>query len=77
MSSSNSARRLWGAPIVLGVLTATGLLTALVSDSWGDGWSWVGLGLPVIVRALYGLRRPLTARGEAGSKLNPSPSSRN
>ena len=30
---------LWGGPIVTGVLTTTGLLTALVSDTWGDWWS--------------------------------------
>lgn len=41
--------RLWGGPIVMGVLTTTGLLTALVSDTWGDWWSWVALGIPVAV----------------------------
>ena len=40
---------LWGWPLALGVLTATGLLTALVSDAWGDWWSWVALGVPVAV----------------------------
>jgi len=38
---------LWGWPLVMGVLTTTGLITALVSDTWGDWWSWVGLGIPV------------------------------
>lgn len=52
-----SFRRLWGAPIALGVLSATGLTTALVSDAWGDVWSWIGLGVPVVVMAWYGLRR--------------------
>lgn len=47
-------KRMWGAPIVLGVLTATGLVTALVSENgWGDWWSWVGLGIPVAVMAWY------------------------
>ena len=40
---------LWGWPIVMGVLTTTGLLTALVSDTWGDWWSWAALGVPVAV----------------------------
>ena len=40
---------LWGWPIALGVLSASGLATALVSDTWGDWWSWVGLGVPVAV----------------------------
>lgn len=46
-------RRMWGAPIALGVLTASGLVTALVSDHWGDVWSWIGLGAPVAVMAWY------------------------
>lgn len=50
--------RLWGWPIVLGVLSATGLVTALVSDSWGDWWSWIGLGVPMAAIAWYSLRRP-------------------
>ena len=45
---------LWRWPIVMGVLSATGLLTALVSDGgWGDWWSWVGLGVPVVVMAWF------------------------
>jgi hypothetical protein len=48
---------LWGWPIVLGVLTTTGLLTALVSDTWGDWWSWVGLGVPVAVMCWYSWAR--------------------
>lgn len=45
--------RLWGWPIVLGLLTASGLVTALVSDHWGDWWSWAGLGIPVAVIAWF------------------------
>lgn len=48
--------KLWGWPIVLGVLSATGLLTALVSDAWGDVWSWIGLGVPVLVIAWFAWR---------------------
>lgn len=50
--------RLWGWPLVLGLLSASGLLSALVSDQWGDYWSWLALGLPVAVMAWYGWRRP-------------------
>lgn len=46
---SSESRRLWAWPIALGVLSTTGLLSALVSDDWGDVWSWVGLGVPVAV----------------------------
>lgn len=45
--------RLWGWPLLLGLLSASGL----VSDGWGDAWSWFGLGLPVAVMAWYGWRR--------------------
>lgn len=41
--------RLWLWPIALGVLTLTGLLSALISDGWGDVWSWIALGIPVAV----------------------------
>lgn len=51
------ALTLWGWPVVLGLLSASGLVSALVSDDWGDAWSWVALGLPVLVMAWYALRR--------------------
>ncbi|WP_348683590.1 hypothetical protein [Acidovorax soli] len=40
---------MWGWPLALAVLSASGLASALVSDTWGDWWSWLGLGLPVAV----------------------------
>jgi hypothetical protein len=50
------ALRLWGWPVALGVLTTSGLLSALVSDTWGDAWSWLALGLPVAVMAWFAWR---------------------
>ena len=55
------SRRLWTWPLVLGLLSTSGLLSALVSDDWGDAWSWVGLGVPVLVIAWYAWR-PSPAR---------------
>lgn len=46
-------RRIWSGPIVMGLLTASGLTTALVSDTWGDWWAWVGLGVPTLVMGWY------------------------
>ena len=51
------ARRLWAWPVALGLLTVTGLVTALVSDGWGDAWSWLALGVPVAVMARFSLSR--------------------
>ncbi|MGM9481044.1 hypothetical protein ACS5PN_07620 [Roseateles sp. NT4] len=52
-----AALKLWGWPIALGLLSASGLVSALVSDSWGDAWAWFALGLPVLVMTRYALRR--------------------
>ena len=56
MSSSFTA--LWGWPIALGLLIASGLLAALLFGDWGDRWSWVALAVPVVVMIRYGRRRP-------------------
>ncbi|HRO59833.1 MAG TPA: hypothetical protein PK177_11825 [Burkholderiaceae bacterium] len=71
----NPALRLWGAPLVLGLLTASGLLSALVSDTWGDMWSWFALGIPVVVMVVFALRRPALARRDRDSS-NDSRNSR-
>ena len=51
------ALKLWGWPIALGLLSASGLVSALVSDGWGDAWAWFALGLPVLVMTRHALRR--------------------
>lgn len=48
-------RRVWAWPIALAVLSASGLASALVSDDWGDGWSWLALGLPLVIAARHSL----------------------
>ena len=64
---------LWGWPIAMAVLTTTGLVTALVSDSWGDWWSWVGLGVPVAVMAWHGWpRAPRTAAPRPHANCHPN-----
>jgi hypothetical protein len=49
--------RLWGAPLLLALLSLAGLLTGLL----GDGvWDWLSAGLlavPVAVAAWFGLRQ--------------------
>lgn len=43
--------RLWRWPLVLAALTCSGLVSALLSDGWGDLWAWFALGIPVAVGA--------------------------
>jgi len=53
----NAFSRMWGAPILLAVLTAIGLISALLGDGVWDYVSAVALGVPTIACAWYGLRR--------------------
>jgi len=55
--SSSPFLRLWAWPLLLAVLSTSGLISALVSDTLGDAWSWFGLGLPVLVMGYFGMRR--------------------
>jgi hypothetical protein len=48
----------WRAPIALGVLSASGLLSALVSDGIGDVWSWITLAAPLAVAVFCIWLRP-------------------
>ena len=61
MKATNPFWSLWGGPIAMAVLTTTGLATALVSDTWGDWWSWVGLGVPVAVMGWFSWPRTASA----------------
>jgi hypothetical protein len=49
-------RKLWGMPILLGAMTAVGLVAGLLGDGWWDAVSVVGLGVPVFVGAWHMLR---------------------
>lgn len=54
--------RLWGWPLVVGLASGTGLVTALLSDGWGDWWAWAGLGLPLLLAAWHWWRPPRDRR---------------
>ena len=49
--------QIWGAPIVLAVLTTIGLVSALLGDGVWDLVSAITLGAPVAVGAWCSLRR--------------------
>lgn len=62
-------RQIFAVPLVLAVLIAIGLVTALVGDGVWDTVSWIGLGAPAAVSLWYGwpLRpptQPSPTRGE-------------
>jgi hypothetical protein len=63
-------------PLAIGVLTLTGLIAGLVSDSWGDLLAAVGLFVPAAVCAWHGLRRRTgqQADAEADAEMNTNPS---
>ena len=46
---SQARLRVWGWPVAIAFTTATGLVSALVADGWGDAWSWFALGMPIAV----------------------------
>jgi len=49
--------RLWGVPIVLGILTAIGLVSALLGDGVWDAASAVALAVPVLLAVWHSLRK--------------------
>jgi hypothetical protein len=57
MLRTNNSMRIWTWPVSIGLVTASGLLSALVSDGWGDWWSWAALGIPVAAMAWLALRQ--------------------
>jgi hypothetical protein len=55
--SSGNWRAVYGGPILLGVLSIAGLLSALLSDGPGRYFSWLALGAPVALTAWFFARR--------------------
>lgn len=53
---SPSFKRIWGAPVLLAMLTAIGLLAALLGDGFWDVLSTLTLGIPVAATIWYGFK---------------------
>jgi hypothetical protein len=49
--------RLWGVPVLLGMLTTVGLVAALLGDGFWDMVSGVTLGVPVLLGIWHSLRK--------------------
>ncbi|MCF2493079.1 MULTISPECIES: hypothetical protein [Dyadobacter] len=45
--------KVWGLPIIIGILSAIGLLSALTGDGFYDLLSWLTLGIPVVLAVWY------------------------
>ena len=58
--SSGNWRAVYGGPILLGVLSIAGLLSALMSEGPGRYFSWLALGAPVALIAWFFARRKRT-----------------
>lgn len=60
---SRSLRQVFAWPIVIGVLSTIGLVSALVGDGLWDAISWPTLGIVVVLAVWYGLPWRKGARG--------------
>ena len=66
MSVSQTTRQIWAAPIVLGIASAIGLISALLGDGIWDALSWVTLTAPIAVVLWFVVRAiacPFVIRG--------------
>ena len=45
--------KVWGIPVLIGICSAIGLLSALTGDGFLDLLSWITLGVPVMLTIWY------------------------
>ena len=57
MRNRRTLGQIFVAPIVVGLLSAIGLVAALIGDGWWDAVSWISLGLPVLLYLFFVMRR--------------------
>ena len=55
--SRGNWRAVYGGPLLLGVFSIAGLLTALLSEGAGRYFSWLALGAPVVITVWFFARR--------------------
>jgi len=49
MKQTRTRTGTWTVPLLLGVASAIGLLSALFYDGWGDWISWISLTIPAVI----------------------------
>ncbi|MDE1175676.1 MAG: hypothetical protein PW789_03625 [Edaphobacter sp.] len=52
MSTTLPFRKIYAAPFILAIITAYGLLSALLGDGLWDALSWIALAIPIAVLAI-------------------------
>ncbi len=57
MKISRTGKQIWTVPIMLGLISACGLIFALLYDGIGDVLSWIALGIPIVITFWCLLRR--------------------
>ncbi|ULA65997.1 MAG: hypothetical protein LZF62_40037 [Nitrospira sp.] len=62
MTTGLPTSRIWGIPIAIGVVSAVGLLSALLGDGLWDALSWITLTIPIAVPLWYVVRSSAHAR---------------
>jgi hypothetical protein len=62
-SQSRPARRVYGIPVLLAVLTMFGLLAALLGQGPWHGLSWLALSIPIVLATWYATRRSRVGEG--------------
>jgi hypothetical protein len=55
--SSGNWWTVYGGPLLIGLLSVAGLLTALLSEGAGRYFSWIAVGAPVALTAWFFARR--------------------
>ncbi|HVI43750.1 MAG TPA: hypothetical protein VM802_02720 [Chitinophaga sp.] len=49
----NNFSGLWAKPLLIAALSLSGLITALAGDGIWDVYSWIALGIPVVLMVRY------------------------
>jgi hypothetical protein len=57
LRSSGSWWTVYGGPLLIGMLSVAGLLTALLSEGAGRYFSWIAVGAPVALTGWFFARR--------------------
>lgn len=58
----NTFWKIWGMPLLLGLMSIAGLITALVGDDVWDVFSWLTLGIPLVIIGWFLIKKQPTAK---------------